>query len=161
MDLRPAMLDDLGVLVTLNWFCREFGNTYTGLSVKKIINVDEPDISEDNKVVIFRIVQEAMNNIVKHAKATNIVLELSKSASGLRMYINDNGVGFDMDLLKNKCFIALNNNINQTKCSFGLGNMRERAESTGGKFLIESTPGGGTSVIVTWENKETPAFAHS
>jgi signal transduction histidine kinase len=161
MDLRPAMLDDLGALVTLNWFCREFGNTYTGLSVKKIINVDESDISEDNKVVIFRIVQEAMNNIAKYAKATNIVLELSKSDSGMRMCISDNGVGFDMDLLKSKDCNALDDDFNHPKCSFGLSSMRERAESTNGKFLIESSPGSGTSVIVTWENKETPAFAHS
>ena len=161
MDLRPAMLDDLGALVTLNWFCREFGNTYRGLSVKKIINVDESDISEDNKVVIFRIVQEAMNNIAKYAKATNIVLELGKSDSGMRMRISDNGVGFDMDLLKYKNCNVLDDDLNHPKCSFGLSSMRERAESTGGKFLIESTPGNGTSVIVSWENKETPAFAHS
>ncbi len=161
MDLRPAMLDDLGVLVTLNWFCREFGNTYTGLSVKKIINVDESDISEDNKVVIFRIVQEAMNNIAKYAKATNIVLELSKSDYGVILCISDNGVGFDMDLLKSKGCNALDDDSNHPKCSFGLSSMRERAESTNGKFLIESTPGRGTSVIVSWENKETPAFAHS
>ena len=161
MDLRPAMLDDLGALVTLNWFCREFENTYTGLSVKKIINVDESDIPEDNKVVIFRIVQEAMNNIVKHAKATNIVLELSKSDSGMRMCISDNGFGFDIDFLKNKTIVESNNNIPQAKCSFGLNSMRERAESTNGKFVIESAPGSGTSIIVSWKNKETPSFAHS
>ena len=161
MDLRPAMLDDLGALMTLNWFCREFGNTYTGLTVKKIINVDESDISEDNKVVIFRIIQEAMNNIVKHANATKIVLELSKSDSGLRMCINDNGNGFDIDLLKNKFINEVDSGISHAKCSFGLGSMRERAESTGGKFIIASTPGSGTSVIVSWENKYTPSFAHS
>ncbi|RKZ69918.1 MAG: hypothetical protein DRQ44_02130 [Gammaproteobacteria bacterium] len=161
MALRPSMLDDLGALVTLNWFCREFGNTYTSLSVNKIINVDESDISEDNKVVIFRIAQEAMNNIAKHAKATNIVLELSKSDTGMRMCISDNGNGFDIDCLKNKFINEVGNEINHPKCSFGLGSMRERAESTGGKFVIESTPGNGTSVIVSWENKETPSFAHS
>jgi len=160
MALRPAMLDDLGALVTLNWFCREFGNTYTGLSVNKIINVDESDISEDKKVVIFRIAQEAMNNIVKHANATNIVLELSKSDTGMKMRISDNGNGFDMDLLKTKNLNELNNDTNHPKCSFGLGSMRERAESTNGKFIIESVPGSGTSVIVSWENKETPSFAH-
>jgi len=161
MDLRPALLDDLGALVTLNWFCREFGNTYTGISVKQIINVDESDISEDNKVVIFRIVQEAMNNIAKYAKATNILLELSKSDSGMRMRISDNGVGFDMNLLKSKNCNALDDDFNHPKCSFGLSSMRERAKSTNGKFLIESTPGNGTSIIVSWENEETPAFAHS
>jgi signal transduction histidine kinase len=160
MDLRPALLDDLGTLLTLKWFCREFENTYTGISVKQIINVDESDISEDNKVIIFRIVQEAMNNIAKYAKATNIVLELSKYDYGMIMCISDNGVGFDINSLKNKFNNALDNDVDFPKCSFGLGSMRERAESTNGKFLIESSPGGGTFVVVSWENKDTLAFAY-
>ena len=102
-----------------------------------------------------------MNNIVKHANATNIVLDLSQSDSGLRMCISDNGNGFDIDLLKNKFINEVDSDVNYPKCSFGLGSMRERAESTDGKFVIESTPGSGTSVIVTWENQYTPSFAHS
>ena len=160
MDLRPALLDDLGILVTLNWFCREFTNTYTGISVKQIINANESDISEDNKVVIFRIVQEAMNNIAKYAKATNIVLELSKYDYGMIMRISDNGVGFDINSVKNKFNNALDNDVDFPKCSFGLGSMRERAESTKGKFLIESSPRDGTFVVVSWENKESLAFAY-
>ena len=147
MDLRPAMLDDLGTLPTLRWFCREYNNTYTGITVKPLLNIEESDISNDKKVVIFRIVQEAMNNIAKHSNATNIVLEINKSSCGMTMSITDNGCGFDTSLKP-----VLNSN--QPKCSFGLSSMRERAESTNGKFSIESTRGSGTSVTVSWENKD-------
>ncbi len=151
MDLRPALLDDLGILATLNWFCREFGNTYTGLSVKQIINVKESDISDDNKVVIFRIVQEAMNNIVKHANATNIILELNHSDSGLTMSISDDGCGFNKDLLIKKQISELSKDNTTPKCNFGLSSMRERAESTNGKFFIESILNKvGTRVSVSW-----------
>ncbi|MES0327146.1 MAG: ATP-binding protein [Gammaproteobacteria bacterium] len=159
MDLRPAMLDDLGALATLQWFCREFENTYTGTKVKLLIDVNESDISDDKKVVIFRIVQEAMNNIAKHGNATNIILELNNTDSGLRMFIRDNGCGFDIDRLKIKN--KLGKDIKSPKCSFGLNSMRERAESTNGKLEIESAPCSGTSVIVTWGNNEAAPFIHS
>lgn len=147
MDLRPAMLDDLGTLPTLKWFCREYNNTYTGITVEPLLNIEESDISEDKKVIIFRIVQEAMNNIAKHANATNIALAINKTSCSMTLSITDNGSGFDTNL-KFGC------DANQPLCSFGLGSMRERAESTNGKFTIESTPGRGTSVIVSWKNKD-------
>ena len=160
MDLRPAILDDIGTLATLQWFCREFENTYTGITVKQLLNVNESEISEDKKVVIFRIVQEAMNNVAKHGGATNIVLELSHTDSGMKMLISDNGCGFDMDLLKAKNTDKLGEDIKSLRCSFGLNSMRERAESTNGEFVIESTPGNGTSLIVSWGDNNTAPFVH-
>ena len=151
MDLRPALLDDLGTLVTLNWFCREFENTYSGISVKQIINAEESGISEDNKVVIFRIVQEAMNNIVKHANAKNIVLELDHSDSGLSLSIKDDGCGFNKDLLiKKKNSVSNNDTTTPPRCNFGLSSMRERAESTSGDFFIETVANVGTRINVIW-----------
>ncbi|MCW8831167.1 MAG: sensor histidine kinase, partial [Gammaproteobacteria bacterium] len=152
MDLRPAILDDIGILATLNWFCREFENTYTGITVKQHLNVDESEISEDKKVVIFRIAQEAMNNVAKHASATNIELKLTNDDTGIKMVISDNGCGFDMDLSKAKNINNSGEDVKPPRCGFGLNSMRERAESTNGEFLIESTPGNGTSVIVLWED---------
>ena len=93
------------------------------------------------KVTIFRIVQEAMNNAAKYANSTNIVVELNHANSELKLSIRDNGCGFDISSLVNE----LDNN-NWMKCSFGLGSMYERAESTNGKFSIESSPGNGTTV---------------
>lgn len=155
MDLRPAILDDLGTLATLKWFCREFEQTYTGITVNMQLAVDEPDISEDKKVVIFRIVQEAMNNIAKHSGATKITLKLDKTDSGMKLLVNDNGCGFYMDLLKAQITEKSCNDTKSLRCSFGLNSMRERAESTNGEFVIESSPGNGTSIIVLWENKNT------
>jgi len=152
MNLRPSMLDDLGVLITLNWFCREFENTYTGLSVKQIINADESRITKDNKVVIFRIIQEAMNNIVKHADAKNITLELSQEDSCLILTISDDGCGFNKNLLSNTQSSEFCENNNTLVCHIGLSSMRERAESTNGDFSIETIPNVGTRVSVTWIN---------
>jgi signal transduction histidine kinase len=146
MDLRPAMLDDLGVLATLKWFCREYENTYTQVKIDLSLNIDESVIPDENKVVIFRIVQEAMNNIAKHANATNIVLELTQSSAGIKVIISDNGCGFDTNL-QQTC------DADKPSCNFGLNSMSERAESTQGDFTIESTPGCGTSVFVSWKNR--------
>lgn len=152
MDLRPAMLDDLGALITLNWFFREFEKTYTDITVQQIINVNEEDISEDRKVVIFRIVQEAMNNIIKHAHASKVTLEISKSDSGLTMHIKDNGCGYDMDPATNSNTVSFCSTAGLSGCSFGLSSMRERAESTGGTFSIKAAIGEGTCVSVSWED---------
>ena len=148
MDLRPAMIDDLGAISTLTWFCREFQNTYSTISVKQIFNVDESMIHDKNKIVIFRIAQEAMNNIVKHANATEITLELSYSSSGLSMSITDNGCGFNNSQIIKKGF---NTDSQTPNCSFGLTSMRERAESTNGLFFIQTTPNVGTRIHVLWE----------
>jgi len=151
MDLRPAMLDDLGVVATLKWFCREFEKTYSGISVNQVVNVMESDISHEMKVVIFRIVQEAMNNVVKHANATQIELELYRSVSGLKLCVSDNGRGFNhafmFDMKTGSCGL----NRGSVSCGFGLNSMCERAESTNGCFSVESIPEGGTSVRVVWE----------
>lgn len=155
MDLRPAMLDDLGIITTLKWFCREYENTYNQIKINLSLDIDESLISDDRKVVIFRIVQEAMNNIAKHANATNVRIELSESDSGIGLYINDNGCGISTGLAANNRLDKLKTDTGQLQCSFGLSSMRERAESTNGKFAIESYPDSGTSVIVSWENKDT------
>ncbi|HEY9051878.1 MAG TPA: ATP-binding protein [Gammaproteobacteria bacterium] len=150
MDIRPAMLDDLGVIATLNWFCREFSLTYTDISINQILNVNENDISNEMKVVIFRIVQEAMNNIAKHANATKIQMELYMSSTDLKLCISDNGKGFDTAFLFNKELSHCRNGISNEICGFGLHSMCERAEATNGKFSVESIPEGGTSVRVVW-----------
>ena len=156
MNLRPSMIDDLGIIVTLKWFFREFESTYTEIKVEQLLNVEESDIAEERKIVIFRIVQEAMNNIVKHANATNIIVELSYADSCLKLCISDNGCGFDANLLCNKPMNNLNHEPKAQVCCLGLSSMRERAESTHGDFSIESSHGDGTSVRVSWEAQQTP-----
>lgn len=157
MCIRPAMLDDLGVVATLHWFCREYATIYTGITVNHFLNVNEDDISNEMKVVIFRIVQEAMNNVAKHAVASRVDLELYWSSSDLKLCITDNGKGFDLAFMYNRNINYCRNGVNTQTCGFGLHSMCERAESTGGQFSVESIPENGTSVKIIWKdlNKES------
>jgi two-component system NarL family sensor kinase len=140
MDLRPSTLDDLGLLLTIDWFCREFCNMYRGVRIAKKVTIEESNIIEERKIVIYRIIQEAMNNTAKYADATEIALELSDRDEGLYLCVRDNGRGFDINQIPGaSCFHRL-----------GLRSMRERAESSGGVFAIQSSPGRGTTVEVLW-----------
>jgi len=150
MDLRPSMLDDLGIEATLNWFCREFEVTYSKIKVRQLLSVNESFISDELKVVIFRIIQEAMNNISKHAEASLIEVALSSSTSGVRLSITDNGKGFNAAMQFNKKLSKCSHGNYSKRCGFGLNSMCERAESTNGRFSVESLPDGGTCVRVLW-----------
>lgn len=140
MDLRPSMLDDLGLVATIGWFCREFGGLFPNIGVHRNITADEADIPDEIKVVIFRIIQEAFHNITKHAQADQIEIELSSNKNKLRLMIRDNGKG-----------IA---SIDHSPCAKGLGlkSMRERAELSHGEFRLDSVAGHGTTISVQWPN---------
>ncbi len=81
MNLRPSTLDDLGILATLSWFLREFQSTYGSIVVDKAFGVAEREVPESLKLTLFRVVQEAMNNIAKHSHATRVAICLSRSAT--------------------------------------------------------------------------------
>ena len=87
------------------------------------------------KAVIFRILQEALNNIAKHSKASLVSLSLKKKDDRVELKIEDNGTGFDLESIKK---------------GLGLGSMRERAELSGGSFDIESVKGKGTLIRASW-----------
>lgn len=146
MDLRPSMLDDLGVLQTLNWFFRGFEGTYTRITVNRAIEVEEEDIDAEKKIAIYRIVQEAMNNVAKHANATRVDFELNKQSGNIRLCIRDNGCGYNRQEI----------NDSAGRRGFGLNSMLERSESIGGRFEVGSIPGEGTSVQVIWPAREAP-----
>jgi PAS domain S-box-containing protein len=135
MDLRPSILDDLGILATIGWFTREFQKVYSHVSVEKEIQTEENDIPAALKTSLFRIIQEAMNNVAKHSKAHLVRLSLRKIESKIEMTIEDNGAGFDLE------------NIKQ---GLGLTSMRERTELSGGAFEIESAVGKGTTIRGRW-----------
>jgi signal transduction histidine kinase len=116
------------------------------------IETDHPsgDISrQDGKVeaTIFAIVQETVNNAIKHAKANSITVTLKETADGVSTTISDDGVGFDLEaVMKNY----------ETRGSLGMINLRERAEAVGGEFSMESAMGQGTyiSIYIPREPKE-------
>jgi PAS domain S-box-containing protein len=141
-DLRPSILDDLGILATITWFCREFQNVYAGIRIKREIDIQENDIPSPLKTVIYRILQEALNNVAKHSRADLIQLTLEKSDSRIELKIQDNGVGFDL---------AKTISLKPSQRGFGLASMRERAGLSGAAFDIVSTVGKGTVIRVEWD----------
>jgi signal transduction histidine kinase len=135
MDLRPSLLDDLGLLPTLEWFCREFQKIYSGIRVEKEIRIAEKEIPDLMRTILFRITQEAFNNIAKYSKTDVARLCLIKTEDKIELSVEDQGVGFDMANIKR---------------GLGLASMRERAQLTGGTFFIESTVGKGTLIKASW-----------
>jgi signal transduction histidine kinase len=83
MDLRPSILDDLGLLAILSWFCRRFQAIYSGIRVEQEVAIQESEIPEPLKIVAFRVTQEAMNNIAKHSGVDFVCLSLQKISGGL------------------------------------------------------------------------------
>ncbi|MDX9818269.1 MAG: GAF domain-containing sensor histidine kinase [Desulfococcus multivorans] len=141
MNLRPSILDDLGILATIGWFCRQFTSVYSHIRLTKTIEIEEDQVPETLKIIIFRIVQEAMNNIAKYADAGAVSIYLGKKDNALELRIEDNGRGFSVDRFMTSGSSAL---------AFGLTGMKERAELSGGSFRITSSPGKGTRVEARW-----------
>jgi signal transduction histidine kinase len=135
MDLRPPMLDDLGILATLTWFAREFFGAYSPVRCENRFDVREEDVPAPLKTPIFRIAQEAMNNAAKHSRAGRCVVSLARADGGLALEIADDGAGFDTGAVKT---------------GFGLIGMKERAELSGGGLTVDSAPGRGTRIRARW-----------
>jgi PAS domain S-box-containing protein len=139
--LRPHMLDDIGVIATIGWFCRNFHITFPNILVNRAIDVDEDQIPEPIKIVIFRILQEALNNVTKYSRATLVDIGLVKKDGRLEFSIGDNGAGFDL------AFVLADKGGDR---GLGLSGMRERTELSGGRFKMESIKGKGTSILASW-----------
>ena len=140
-DLRPSSLEDLGILATLAWFCREVEATCQGIRVDREITANESDIHPELRIVIFRIIQEAVSNIVKHAMPRRIRVVLRRYSDHLMLGIEDDGCGFDpADVVGIDC----------TGRGFGLSSMKERARLSGGRYELRSARGQGTRIQVEW-----------
>ncbi len=142
MNLRPAALDSLGILATINWFCSEFENIHSGIRVEKLVDIREDEVPGPLKIVLYRILQEAMNNVTKHSSADVVRLSLRKTGDAIELVIDDNGEGFD-----------LNEVLSAEKAprGFGISSMRRRVELSGGALSVESAKGKGTTVRATWK----------
>jgi PAS domain S-box-containing protein len=141
-DLRPAILDDLGILATMAWFCREFQKVYSNIRIDKKIDITENDIPIPLKTIIYRVLQEALNNVAKHSAADRVYLSVCKRSDAIELIVQDNGKGFDLEKT-----IALT----PSQRGFGLASMRERAELEGGTFDIQSVINEGTTIRVVWQ----------
>lgn len=134
-DLRPAHLDDLGLSATLRWYASRV-HELTSLHVRVDIDGDEPTLDDAVKITIFRITQEALNNVIKHAQATTVNVKIHYLQKEVRIHVFDNGVGFEMKDVQNRI----------GRVSLGLAGMEERAALLGGGVTISSRPGYGTEV---------------
>ena len=134
-DLRPSILDDLGILAALGWFMREFETIYSGIRIEKWIEIQEKDIPDPLKIVIYRVLQEALNNVAKHSRAERVFVFLRKTERAIELAVEDKGVGFDLE---------------NPRTGAGLASMRERVELSGGMFSLQSAKGKGTVIWATW-----------
>ncbi len=131
-DLRPGILDDLGLIPAVEWQCQEFEKR---TKIKCIFHNHVPDalIDKEASTGVFRILQESLTNIARHAEATKITVEFDQKLDQYVLLINDNGIGFEQDKTL-------------TKQTLGLVGMRERAGMLNGSLTILSTPNIGTQV---------------
>jgi PAS domain S-box-containing protein len=138
--LRPLTLDDLGLIPTLTAYIRKLNAMYPDVAISQDIAVDETELPEMMKIVLYRVVQEALNNINKHSGATKACLRLKRCGSTAQLEIADNGCGFDPETAVES---------DDPFSGHGLRSMRERMEICGGSFEIRSSIDSGTTIRAT------------
>ncbi len=139
-DLRPSALDDLGLLPALRRYTQHHLDL-AGIEAQVTVSGPKRRLPPDVETALFRIAQEAISNVVKHARAGQVQLNLCFNPQEVTLTITDNGLGFAPEQI----LTATNNET----CCLGLLGMRERAELLGGELEIHSQPGAGASVRVT------------
>nr|MBU1327811.1 sensor histidine kinase [Candidatus Omnitrophota bacterium] len=139
IDLRPAELGMLGLPSVLRELFSHYTKSYP-LNIKFKENIGNIHIKEEVAITLYRVIQEAFNNIVKHAKARNVKIELLLKKGEISFTIEDDGIGFDAEVFFK--------DINMDK--LGLRGMRERVDLLDGKFLLQSKSKNGTNINVTF-----------
>lgn len=143
-NLHPSILDDLGLTSAIHAYCREYCEIYSNIRIHSNIEIEENSIPDSLKLIIYRVFQEALNNIAKHSGADCIYLTLQKDKDRIRLKIQDNGCGFDLSEVIDKGDLV---------GGIGLQSMKERTEFFGGTLIIESKRGKGSVVIASWPYK--------
>ena len=138
-DLSPAVVNEFGICTAIDLLCKEFQDGVATIDVQCLTCVQETALPDAVHVAIYRVVQEALNNAIKHADASHIHVRLAAEESTVTLEVVDDGAGFDASLPETGIDKGL-----------GLDSMRERVEVTGGRFDIRSVPGQGTTVSATW-----------
>ena len=140
-ELRPTTLDDLGLEATVNWFCRRLRNANPAIAFVIEMDIDEESIDEPQKIVLYRIIQEAMTNALRHSEADTIQLSLVHTGDRLELLVRDNGCGMAAD--------PLSPDSDAPHKGYGLSEIKEKTEICGGAFLIHSTKTEGTLLRVS------------
>lgn len=134
-ELRPAVLDDLGLIPALHSFMKDF-TARTGVRTRLKAFAGVEQLNTDRRTVLFRVTQEALTNVARHAKASWVEVELQKFPRHVAMKIHDDGRSFDAEGVSNA----------RGGKRLGLLGMRERLEMVGGSFKVDSAPGRGTTI---------------
>ena len=133
-ELRPAILDDFGLVAAIEWQLKEF-QSRSGLACELQAGLEQVELERDSATAIFRVFQETLTNIARHAQASTVQVRLYEQPGGLVLQVRDNGRGVNLaEQLPGR--------------SFGLVGMRERVRMLSGQLDIESAPGQGTTVTV-------------
>jgi len=137
--LRPSILDDLGLVPAIRWYAR---TNLEPFGINVVIDVPQEDlhIPEELSTMLFRISQEAINNIRRHSQANTATISLSKVDGAIQLLIKDNGKGFDVPKTTQQAL---------SRQHLGLLGIQERIELVGGNATVESQPGRGTRILVT------------
>lgn len=152
MELRPSTLDELGVLATINWFLRKFRSSYPDVLLEAHIDITESDVPACYKTLIFRVIQEALNNIAKHAQANIAQLDLKRRDDFIELKIRDDGIGFELSEVLTQ---------HPLQRGLGLASMKERCESVGGSFTVVSSAGSGTLLLADWPGEKSRSYCCS
>jgi signal transduction histidine kinase len=134
--LRPAVLDDLGLIPALHSFMKSF-TARTGVRTHLTVFAGVESLSAVKRTVLYRVAQEALNNVDRHAHASHVEITIRKEAKSVFMEVSDNGCSFQVEQVLRA----------RGSKRLGLLGMRERVEMVGGRFMIESEPGMGTKII--------------
>ncbi len=143
-DLRPSILDDFGLVAAVEWFCEQ-AEQRSGVTVEARITPPDFTVPTELGTVVYRVLQEAMTNISKHAQATHVIVELDQLPGHVRLKVTDNGIGFTMRVGRRAAGTG----------GMGVVGMRERVRAFGGIFEMTSAPGVGTTVRVEIPIPET------
>jgi protein-histidine pros-kinase len=134
-ELRPSLLDNLGLGAAIEWYAQEMCDR-AGIAAQIEVPTDAPKLPPAMSIALFRIVQEALTNVVKYAKAKKVEIDLVQSSDHVSLVISDDGIGIPEG--------AQNNRL-----SHGISGMRHRVRALRGEFSIHGTPGRGTMIEVT------------
>ena len=136
-DLNPPVLDEYGLMSAIKWYSGDFTNR-TGIATHVSGDKLDPSLASSVEKILFRLFQESLNNVAKHAHASRVVITVKSTKEAVSVTVKDNGQGFDPDEIKKPT----------TEPHWGLLSMQQRATSIGAALGIDSTPGKGTQVYV-------------
>jgi two-component system sensor histidine kinase UhpB len=146
--LRPSLLDELGLSASLEDLVQDWRNSHPGLAIELACEPGVDERAGNARIHLFRIVQEGLTNVVKHADARRVLIRLRLEAtgegSGIVLRFEDDGRGFDAA------------GPGQPPRGFGLAGMRERVASLGGRFRLNARPGRGVAIEIRIPIKREP-----